>query len=154
MKHYISHRGNLIRINKDKENSPDYVQIAIDAGFDCVVDVLYIEGVIYFGTANHLYIVDLEFIAKNNRQLWLRCANPQTLHYFFSLSHQMECKMFLIDEHLTTNQCLWLSSYNHIQTLDRVVIVMPEWSEWKTYSNALGICSNYIEYIRDYYENK
>lgn len=153
MKHYISNRGNLTGMNSYKENSPDYIQIAIDSGFDCVVDVSYMEGVVYFGTANHLYIVDLEFIAKNNEKLWLRCANPQTLQYFFSLNNQIKCIMFLLNEQLTSNQTLWLSSYNDIQSYNQIIIVMPEWSNWKTYSNALGVCSNYIEYIREFYEN-
>jgi len=62
MKYYISNCGNLIGSDITKENTPDYIQTAINNGFYCLADVLYLEGVLYFGRTNHLYIIDLDFI--------------------------------------------------------------------------------------------
>jgi hypothetical protein len=37
----ISHRGNINGIQKSKENDPNYINKAIESGFDVEVDVRY-----------------------------------------------------------------------------------------------------------------
>ena len=87
MKYFISNRGNINGRKESKENSPKYVLAAIKNGFHCVVDVIFVENVLYFGNSNHLYIIDLDFIITNNEYLWLRCSDYATVNYLLQIKN-------------------------------------------------------------------
>ena len=40
----ISHRGNLEGPNPERENHPDYIYGALQAGYDVEIDVWWVEG--------------------------------------------------------------------------------------------------------------
>jgi len=156
MKYYISNRGNLKGCNKFKENTPEYIQNAINLGYDCVVDVSVLEGILYFNqTNNHLYIIDWQFIINNRKYLWLRCKNRETLNYLVGFSYLRLILNNIVftynKEKLKICEYIWSPKYEINEYLIDTIIVMPEMNKWKTHSEALGVCSDYIEYIRDYY---
>jgi sulfite reductase alpha subunit-like flavoprotein len=150
MKHFIAHRGNLTGANVERENSPDYIIEAIDAGFDCEVDVRRIEGVLYLGHDSPRYIIELEWLLQNAHKLWIHCKNFQALNYlkrFSSLNvfyHQND------DFVLTSKNNIWSYPFSE-KTSKHTITVMPEWNHWKTYNKSLGVCSDYVAYIKDSY---
>jgi hypothetical protein len=167
MKYFISNRGNINGRKESKENSPKYVLSAIKNGFHCVVDVIYVEDVLYFGNSKHLYIIDLDFIITNNEYLWLRCFDYATVNYLLQIKN---VKLLLVADgepiSLTSNKKIWLTSYdrrpgeggqnkiNSQTCVKRTITYMPENSNWTTYPDALGVCSNYIKYIHEFYNSK
>ena len=51
----IAHRGNLHGPNPDKENSTDYINEAIESGYNVEIDVWFINNKWYLGHDNHIY---------------------------------------------------------------------------------------------------
>ena len=51
---FIAHRGNISGIDKEKENSPDYLIKAINLGFDVEVDLRIIKNKIFLDTTMRL----------------------------------------------------------------------------------------------------
>ena len=60
---YIAHRGNLNGPNKD-ENKPEYIKKSISLGFDCEIDIRYINNILYLGHDTPDYKIDLQFLSK------------------------------------------------------------------------------------------
>jgi glycerophosphoryl diester phosphodiesterase len=58
----ISHRGNLIGPNPLKENSLQYIQEALDKGFDVEIDIWLNDGVFYLGHDAIQYEVTLDWL--------------------------------------------------------------------------------------------
>jgi glycerophosphoryl diester phosphodiesterase len=76
----IAHRGNLKGPNPERENSPEYLLEAVEAGYDCEVDVWYDDNnQLYLGHDNPKYKVDHEFL--NNKAFWCHAKNLEALEY-------------------------------------------------------------------------
>ena len=56
----ISHRGNINGPNPELENSPEYVQLAIEKGFDVEVDVWHKDNEWWLGHYEPTYKVLLD----------------------------------------------------------------------------------------------
>ena len=64
----IAHRGNLE--GKDlRENAPEFLQSAIDKGFDIEVDIRYINGEWWLGHDGPQYQIDSPFNLFDNSNL-------------------------------------------------------------------------------------
>ena len=85
----IAHRGNT-QGKSPKENDPGYIQIALDDGYLCEIDVWLIGKYLYLGHDNPKYLIDIEFLrndklfchAKNIEALLLM-AQDQDIHCFW-----------------------------------------------------------------------
>ena len=62
---YISHRGNLDRINRNEENKPSYIFNALEKNFDVEVDIWFIKGTFFLGHDNPDYKINMKFIKTN-----------------------------------------------------------------------------------------
>ena len=51
----ISHRGNLNGPQPNKENSPDYINEAIESGYNVEIDIWFIHNKWYLGHNNPTY---------------------------------------------------------------------------------------------------
>lgn len=58
----ISHRGNLSGHCSINENSPDYIQEALDIGFDVEIDVWFHEDQLFLGHDSPEYKTSLQFL--------------------------------------------------------------------------------------------
>ena len=76
MKYFISHRGNLQGPDKNQENSPDYVQTALEKGYDVEIDVWFVNDVFYLGHDKPQYQIDESFL--KNDKLWCHAKNPRS----------------------------------------------------------------------------
>jgi hypothetical protein len=150
MKYFIAHRGNLIGPNPERENSPDYIVDAINAGFDCEIDIRRIEGVLYLGHDHPRYIIDLDFLLTHSAKLWVHCKNFHALNFLLRFP---ELNVFFHDNDsytLTSKTNIWSYPTDTIAS-KRTITVMPEWNDWKTYRKSLGVCSDYVNYIKESY---
>ena len=76
--HLISHRGNIDGISK-LENQPDYIDSAIELGYDVEVDIWYIGGKIYLGHDLGQYQIDINWLNERSDKLWIHCKNHPAL---------------------------------------------------------------------------
>lgn len=80
----ISHRGNLEGVNPSRENSPEYIDEAISAGFDVEVDVRCEDHHFYLGHDEPQYQIPMTWLWKRKDKLWIHCKNLKALDVFSS----------------------------------------------------------------------
>ena len=135
----ISHRGNLNGIEKDNENNPDYINLAISRGYDVEVDVRYESGQFFLGHDFNQFKVEEEFLLNN--KLWCHAKTNEALialdrikaHYFW---HQED------DYTITSKGFFW--TYPGKKLLKKSICVLPERANYDKI-DCLGICSDFIE---------
>lgn len=151
----IAHRGNIDGPNPIKENSPEYIEHAIENGFDVEIDIRYdtFDKSFYLGHDDPQYIVTQYWLGQYMDKLWIHCKNIEALYYFTNNTggynyfwHQSD------DFTLTSKNYIW--TYPGKTYTSRSVIVMPEWEceiekllDFRAYS-CYGICSDYIGEIK------
>ena len=139
----ISHRGNLTGSNPERENSPIYIQEALDKGYDVEIDVWVKDNNIWLGHGCPQYLIDKIWLYLHKKHLWIHCKNIEAISYFSS-----ELKLFNYFWH--ENDTLTLTSKNYIwaypgkQPINNSIAVMPEINN-DDVSQCLGVCSDYIQ---------
>ena len=141
---YIAHRGNLDGPNKSRENSPDYIIEAANAGFDVEIDVWNCSGRFYLGHDEPQHEVDKEFLY--NPAFWCHAKNISALATLKNLGahcfwHQED------DVTLTSRGIIWTYPNKELTLLS--VCVMPELND-QDFSKCYGVCSDFIRRVRDH----
>ena len=137
----ISHRGHIIVKIVEKENHPDYIDKAINLGYDVEIDMWWIDGKTYLGHDEPQYEVDDGWLTSRISKLWIHCKNVEllnwirstTLHYFW---HEEDTLT------LTSKNYIW--AYPGKQPILGSIAVMPEINK-DNISLCIGICSDYIK---------
>ena len=65
---YISHRGNISGKNRDLENTPDYIDRALDLGYDVEVDLWVHDSQLFLGHDSGHSEIDLSFLYERNHK--------------------------------------------------------------------------------------
>ena len=145
MTRLIAHRGLMRGPNPALENHPDQILGAFEQGFDCEIDLWYIDGNFLLGHDSPTYDVSKDFLA--DPRLWIHCKNHDALremrkqgtNYFW---HQED------DITLTSYGYFW--TYPGKPLYDCSICVMPEWTntlETCHLQSAYGICSDFVKDI-------
>lgn len=138
----ISHRGNINGPNPLRENTPTYIQEAIDLGYDVEVDVWFIDEVIYLGHDEPQYSVDFRWFRDRLNKLWVHCKNIEALLIFEDCGYPIN--YFWHEEDtvtLTSKNYIWV--YPGKQPIKKSIAVLPELYN-DDISIAIGVCSDYI----------
>jgi hypothetical protein len=145
----IAHRGLVDGPDSNLENLPGQILLSLKAGYDCEIDVRYINGKWMLGHDKPDFEVPFEFLkhpglwihAKNLDALYVLGAD-KSLNYFW---HQED------DYTLTSQGYIW--TYPGKTLVNDSICVMPEWHdpEFKTIlkTNCYGICSDYVNRVKD-----
>tara|TARA_B100000767_G_C19721827_1_gene517638 strand:+ start:986 stop:1414 length:429 start_codon:yes stop_codon:yes gene_type:complete len=136
---FISHRGNLSGPNEKFENKIDYVQKALDKGYEVEVDVRFDNDKFFLGHDFNQSEVNKNFLL--NKKIWCHAKTKEALsalekikaHYFW---HQED------DYTITSRGFVW--TYPGKSLLTNSICVLPEVANYNEI-NCLGICSDYIE---------
>lgn len=140
----IAHRGNLNGPNPDKENHPDYIMEAFKSGFDVEIDLRLIDNKLYLGHDIPQYEINKDFLFLSG--LWIHCKNIEALR--FLLEYKQYLNFFFHDKDnctLTSQGFIWTYPKNLLIT-NKSIAVMPELVPKWDYSNAFGICTDFIKY--------
>lgn len=145
----ISHRGNLLGKDPNRENSPDYILQALSAGYHCEIDLRTRGEELFLGHDEPQYPIDIEFLRQNQDKLWIHCKDKESLA--FCLGESFHCFWHDTDEYTLTSQgYVW--AYPGIPpTGNRCIMVMPEYKiKWEEASkmNPLGICSDWVGILK------
>jgi hypothetical protein len=136
----ISHRGNLTGRIPSNENHPNYIDEAINAGFDVEVDMWWVDGRVYLGHDEPTYEVDNEWLVDRADKLWVHCKNVELLNWIRSTIlhwfwHEGDTMV------LTSKNYMWVHSGK--QPIIGSIAVMPEIHN-ESISKCIGVCSDYI----------
>lgn len=140
---FISHRGNLKGKKIKSENSPNYIDIALNEKYDVEIDVFLENNMLYLGHDKPQYLIHKSWLNERKNNIWIHCKNILALTYFNKLKNKYH---YFWHE----NDTLTLTNRNYIwcfpgkQPVLNSIAVMPE-----TYKddikNCIGICSDYID---------
>jgi hypothetical protein len=140
----ISHRGNISGPNPEKENHPEYILAALQAGYDVEIDVWVENGKFTLGHDEPQYEFPFELLDKNYPKLWVHCKNMDALSVLNNLDPSGNKVNYFWHENdlgvLTSKGYIWSTSL-----FNRGILVMPELYNKQPIESTLGICSDYIQ---------
>jgi hypothetical protein len=140
----ISHRGNLNGKIENSENEPDYIRRALDAGFDCEIDVWYKDSSFYLGHDEPTHKIVVDFLKKPG--LWCHAKNIEALNIMLTY-RDIHCFWHQEDDvTLTSRGNMW--TYPGKPLTENSICVLPEKNN-EIPKKVLGICSDYIVNYRN-----
>lgn len=151
----IAHRGNIDGPNPSEENNPEYIEDAIENGFDVEVDIWFSSQTkkFFLGHDRPEYQIDVFWLAKNINKLWIHCKNIEALYEFSANMSGYNYFWHDTDKYtLTSKKYIW--TYPGQPYTPKSIMVMPEsmkvfptfeteLEDMKAY-NCYGICSDYV----------
>jgi len=151
----IAHRGNIDGSNPSEENNPEYIEEAIENGFDVEVDIWFSTQTkkFFLGHDKPEYQIDVFWLAKNINKLWIHCKNIEALYEFSANMSGYNYFWHDTDKYtLTSKKYIW--TYPGQPYTPKSIMVMPEsmkvfptfeteLEDMKAY-NCYGICSDYV----------
>jgi len=160
---FISHRGNLNGLsesNAARENSPDYIDEAINQGFEVETDIRLTTGYVppgdfYLGHDYPQYQVNLDWLIERKDVLWLHAKNLEALKWL--LGSRIGWNVFWHQEDsytITSKGYIW--TYPGSRLCYGAIAVMPENVDYpkRLIKKCGGICSdNILHYRGEYCEN-
>lgn len=142
----IAHRGNINGSNPESENNPEYIDQAIDLGYDVEVDVWYqeVDGEprLYLGHDEPQYILEFDWLHQRIDRLWIHCKNIEAMEFF--TKHEYDYHFFWHEEDtvtLTSKKVIW--AYPGKQPIKSSIAVMPE-QGGDDCASCLGVCSDFV----------
>jgi len=139
----IAHRGNYSGRNIERENTIDYIEEAISAGYDVEVDVWLINNQWHLGHDFPGEVIPLSFLER--QCIWTHAKN---LVGYVSLYNNSKAHVFWHNKDdfaITSKGIKWAKT--HVLTYDGVM-VMPEFNDHHTsmiklgHLDPIGICSD------------
>ena len=145
----IAHRGNINGKIEKFENNPNYIDSAIEQGYDVEIDVWYHQHEFWLGHDEPSYEVSLKWLTDRKDSLWIHCKDLISIDMLRELQihNKVDLNYFFHDEDdctITSKGDLWV--YPGKQPVKNSIAVMPEWHR-DDVSLCKGICSdNIIKY--------
>lgn len=142
----ISHRGNIVGPNPDKENRPSYIDCAISSGLDVEVDLRLIDGELWLGHDNPDYKVTIDWLLKRSQSLWVHCKNLETAKFLFYYKDKIKYFCHTEDSYvLTSTGHLWVHDLN-LKLDGNCIIPLLNNYDIFGYSGYYvhGICTDYV----------
>ena len=154
---YIAHRGNTNGPFLPFENHPSYIRETIKKGYYCEIDVWYNikDNSLELGHDKPEYLINILFILELKNKLYCHCKNIDAFNFLLGYEG-VNCFFHDIDEcTLTSNKEIW--TYPGKKITKKSIVVMPErfidienlLKDYIKEKNPIGICSDYIEQIKN-----
>ena len=142
----IAHRGNINGKVEKLDNSPSYIDSAIEQGYDVEIDVWYHQHEFWLGHDEPSYEVSLKWLTDRKDSLWIHCKDLISIDMLRELQirNNVDLNYFFHDEDdctLTSKGDLWV--YPGKQPIKNSIAVIPEWHQ-DDVSLCKGICSDNI----------
>lgn len=137
----ISHRGNISKPIKEKENHPDYIYHAIKLGYDVEIDTWHINNKWYLGHDEPMHEINFDFLI--NSKFWIHAKNGDA---FYLLLKNKKLNVFWHtneDWILTSKKYIW--TYPNKKLYANSICVLPENGYLGNIEDCYGICSDFIE---------
>jgi hypothetical protein len=142
----IAHRGNITGPNPERENHPDYIWEAIQAGYEVEIDVWFKDGKFMLGHDEPQYDFPFGLIQNYAKSLWIHCKNIEALEVFMDLDARGTQINYFWHESdtvtLTSKNYIW--AYPGKQPIKNSIAVMPEINN-DSIEGCFGVCSDYVK---------
>lgn len=140
----ISHRGNLTSINPELENTQDYIQQAIDLGYDVEIDVRLTAGYLFLGHDAPDYYVPLDWLLERKDKLWVHTKNFAALN--FLIDRDLKIFYHQKENHTIINNCNLIWSHDLSEASSKSIIPLLSLEEIQSFDGktVYGICSDFI----------
>lgn len=140
----IAHRGNIQGAKRWFENKPEYVDIALQLGYDVEVDVFYEKGDFWLGHDAPRYRVNEAYLtlpgiwchAKSMEALERMLNNPE-IHCFWHEEDQFT---------LTSRNLIWTADESSANE-NSVLVSLDETTD--KFTKLYGICSDNVKFIKE-----
>lgn len=138
----ISHRGNINGPNNERENHPDYINEAIEEGYDVETDVWFINDKWYLGHDNPEYEIKYNFLFDS--RFWLHAKNGEAFYKLFKDKNYNFNVFWHTTEDwvLTSKGYIW--TYPNKKLYSESICVLPELGYDGNLKECYGICSDFI----------
>lgn len=143
---FISHRGNINGINLEYENTPDYIDNAINSGYNVEIDIWIHGNRIFLGHDCGHTEIDLSFLINRKDKLWIHCKNYNAVDFF----RTKDFNWFWHDKDdmtITSKGYIWV--YPGKQPINNSIAVLPEIYN-DDITKCIGICSDVIGIYKKY----
>jgi hypothetical protein len=145
----ISHRGNIKGPIIDKENSPSYIDAALQLGYDVEIDMHYINDEFFLGHDYAQYKVNLKWLLLRKNNLWIHCKDKDSASKLIQLNEGFKIFCHTNDDYvLTSTNHLWV--HNLLCNIDETTIIpLINLSDIEKYHSGIpyGICTDYVTKI-------
>ena len=140
----IAHRGNTNGPNPELENTPDYIDSAIDAGYECEVDLRVVDGRLFLGHDAPTHEITTKWLRRKKAHLYIHAKTKDTVQWllingnFNFFFHDKDEFTFTSEYHI------WC--YPAKEPIPFGINLMPEWNglEPGDLKGCIGVCSDYI----------
>lgn len=140
---FISHRGNLHGPNPARENSPDYIDEAIKAGFIVEIDLRTVGDTFFLGHDYPLHLIDKQWLADRSNDVLIHVKDAESLKridpnwHFFCHSNDPFTR--------TSWGNIWIHDLTIVPDSFCIVPLMTRnLLNAYAYKNMHAICSDYI----------
>lgn len=139
----ISHRGNRQGSHERLENHPTYIKSVVRDGYDCEIDVWYLDGSFKLGHDEPCYNVDESFLESS--KLWCHAKNLAALE---KMMNNSKIHSFWHEEDkftITSKGFIWTFPDN-LTTKKSVIVYKGQF--WKDEKfgpeQPFGICTDFL----------
>jgi hypothetical protein len=144
----ISHRGNVNGPNKDFENHPLYIDLAIEQGYDVEIDLWMKNGNLYLGHDEPDIEIDSHYLSERKNELWIHCKNYLALSY--CIDNNLHCFYHDRDDYtITSHGFVWAYPGQPLAS-KRCVMVKPELFGYPPVDGYFAVCSDNVERVGEY----
>ena len=88
----IAHRGLINGPDKNLENNPMQIKLALSLGYDVEIDLNVIDGKLFLGHDTPDYQINESFLIQ--RGLWIHAKNTHALRYLATKFHNLNYFLF------------------------------------------------------------
>lgn len=142
----ISHRGNLSGLEPGRENTTEFIQEAIDKGYDVEIDVRLLDNGLYLGHDDPDYPVELSWLAARRDFLWIHAKNFPALDFF--MGHGLRVFYHQLEKHTVIGNTQFVWSHDLSEASERSIVPMLSLQDVldnEGNDGFHGVCSDYIE---------
>lgn len=133
----IAHRGNILGPQPEKENTKDYIERALEAGFHVEVDIWLTEQGLFLGHDKPEHPVTIDFLRDD--RIICHCKNIPALN--LALLTGLHCFSHDKDQAvLTSRGLIWLYP-GETPVTTRSVVVLPPLNAMVP--ECYGVCTDY-----------
>jgi hypothetical protein len=135
----IAHRGNINGINPQRENTIDYIEEAIQLGYDVEIDLNLHKGGFYLGHDKPEQEVSFMWLLKFKDFLWCHAKDIPV----FRMLLDLKMHSFMHDQDdatLTSKGYIWV--YPGKRLVPDCIVVLPD---GKVPDYISGVCSDNVE---------
>lgn len=142
----IAHRGNISGPNLHLENSPQYIDTALQK-YDAEIDLRVVDDQLYLGHDIPQHPITLSWLEDRSSKLWIHCKNREALQY--CLQNNLHCFWHNIDDYTITSKGYVWAYPGKENVGDKCILVMPE-THWNLEESKkhihYGVCSDFVEH--------